>query len=279
MAQTPYDGSAPASRRWWTSPWMIVVSVAVIVAVIAAIALYSRLGHGPSPAPASGSPARVINLVTHVPGSSYDQVPVMAGGGDSSSFESTGTQASSGTQPYLLYIGAEFCPFCAAERWSIITALSRFGTFSGLSLITSSSTDVYPNTPTFTFLNATFQSRYISFTSREVEDRNEQPLQTLTSGQALLESRYNSAGYIPFILIDDRYYQVSSAYSPGLLAGQNWEKIASALSQPREATTKAILGEANIISAGICNSDAGRPASVCRSSGVEAATGALPSNR
>lgn len=33
-------------------------------------------------------------------------------------------------KPDLRYIGAEFCPICAAERWAMYVALSKFGTFS-----------------------------------------------------------------------------------------------------------------------------------------------------
>jgi hypothetical protein len=256
---------------------MIVVSVVVIVALVAGIALYAWLGRGSNQAAGDVNSARVVGLVTHVPASSYDKVPPLPGGGDSSSFDSTGTRPPAGTRPYVLYVGAEFCPFCAAERWSIITALSRFGSFSGLSLISSSSTDVFPNTPTFTFLNATFHSSYLTFTSRELEDRNQQALQTLTNQEAALESHYNTAGYIPFVLIDDRYYQVSAAYSPALLSGQTWGQIANHLNDPSSATTRAILGEADIISAAICNSDGQEPVGVCQSSGVEASMAGLPS--
>ena len=27
----------------------------------------------------------------------------------------------------VFFMGAEFCPFCAAERWAIVGALDRFG--------------------------------------------------------------------------------------------------------------------------------------------------------
>jgi hypothetical protein len=60
---------------------------------------------------------------THVPVSATDAV---AGGG----------------KPEVLYIGAEYCPYCGTERWSMIVALSRFGTFRGLKEIRSSPTDV-----------------------------------------------------------------------------------------------------------------------------------------
>ena len=62
---------------------------------------------------------------------------------------------------FILFVGAEFCPYCAAQRWPLIIALSRFGTFSGLQTTTSSSSIEYPNTITFTFRSATFTSQYI----------------------------------------------------------------------------------------------------------------------
>ena len=48
-------------------------------------------------------------------------------------------------KPEILYIGAEYCPYCATERWPLAVALSRFGTFTGLRGIHSSATDVYPS--------------------------------------------------------------------------------------------------------------------------------------
>jgi thiol-disulfide isomerase/thioredoxin len=46
-------------------------------------------------------------------------------------------------KPAVIYVGAEYCPFCAAERWPAVVALSRFGTFSHLGLTHSSNVDVY----------------------------------------------------------------------------------------------------------------------------------------
>ena len=61
------------------------------------------------------------------------------------------TELTLNNKPEILYIGAEYCPFCAAQRWSMIIALSRFGTFSNLHFMTSSASDYSPSTPTFTF--------------------------------------------------------------------------------------------------------------------------------
>ena len=42
----------------------------------------------------------------------------------------TGPALTSNGKPEMLYIGAEYCPYCAAMRWSMAVALSRFGTLS-----------------------------------------------------------------------------------------------------------------------------------------------------
>ena len=34
-------------------------------------------------------------------------------------------------KPEVLFIGAEYCPYCAAERWSVVEALSRLGASAG----------------------------------------------------------------------------------------------------------------------------------------------------
>src|SRR5699024_3771651 len=49
-------------------------------------------------------------------------------------------------KPVVLYMGAEFCPFCASLRWPLVLALLRFGDFEGLRYMRSSGTDVHPNT-------------------------------------------------------------------------------------------------------------------------------------
>ncbi|MEM3791396.1 MAG: DUF929 family protein, partial [Candidatus Micrarchaeaceae archaeon] len=45
-------------------------------------------------------------------------------------------------KPAVVYIGAEYCPFCAAERWALIIALMRFGNLSNISYMVSSPTDI-----------------------------------------------------------------------------------------------------------------------------------------
>ena len=50
----------------------------------------------------------------------------------------------------MLYIGAEFCPICATQRWPMTVALSHFGTFSNLQQTHSAVSD--GNIPTLSYL-------------------------------------------------------------------------------------------------------------------------------
>ena len=63
----------------------------------------------------------------------------------------------------ILFIGAEDCSFCAAESWSIVSALSQYGTWNGLSPIISNATDSIHGVPGYTFANATLDSSQVSF--------------------------------------------------------------------------------------------------------------------
>ena len=73
-----------------------------------------------------------------------------------------------GGQPEVLFIGEEWCPFCAAERWPLALALSRFGRLGHLQVIASAQDDVYPGTASVGFHGATYDSRWITFVGREV---------------------------------------------------------------------------------------------------------------
>ncbi len=169
-----------------------------------------------------------------------------------------------GGKPAVVYQGAEFCPFCAAERWPMIIALSRFGTFSGLKYMSSDPNDpAFPNTPTFSFANATYSSPYISFVSVEFENQTGSPLQTPTPLERALAAKYNSGGGIPFIVFANQSYIEGATYSPQVLYNMDWNQVFTQLENPNSSVSEAILGSANLITAQICKADNNQPANVC----------------
>lgn len=186
-------------------------------------------------------------------------------------------------KPLIVYIGAEYCPYCAAQRWGVAVALSRFGSFSNLGTTTSASDDAFPNTATLSFHSTGYTSQYIAFQGVETQTNqksngNYATLDTPTAQQSQLMQTYDAppyvssdeAGSIPFIDIANRYVSAGAFISPSLLAGKNAIDIATALSDPSTDIAQAVDGAANAITAAICDATGGQPGDVCTSPGVTA---------
>ncbi len=187
-------------------------------------------------------------------------------------------------KPVISYVGAEYCPYCAAERWALVTALSRFGTFSNLGLIHSSSTDVDPSTPTLTFYKSSYTSKYFIFNTTEAQTVTRATLEPLTSLDNKLMGKYDVPPYVPssqddgsfpFVDFGNKYVIDGASYDPGVLAGKTWAQVATALQDPTSAIAEAADGAANLITAAICKVTNGQPGNVCTSAGVTSANGAL----
>jgi thiol-disulfide isomerase/thioredoxin len=181
----------------------------------------------------------------------------------------TGPALASGGKPEMLYIGAEWCPYCAAERWAMAVALSRFGSFTPLRGVHSSPTDVYPNTATLTFYGSTYTSNYLVFTPVENEDLNHNLLQTPTAAQKALWARFAPGGVYPFIDIGNRFV-ATSTYNPQVLQGLSWNQIAADLHNPSSPVAQGAVGSANLFTAAICKITGNAPASVCSASPIPA---------
>jgi thiol-disulfide isomerase/thioredoxin len=161
----------------------------------------------------------------------------------------------------VVYIGTEWCPYCAAERWALIIALLRFGNFTGLKyMLSAGSPEPFPNTPTFTFHGSSYSSNYIVFYAYEYQDRNRNSLDSILSQYLQLFQAY---GYsIPFISIGNVLIQVGSNVSPSLMSGKNWSQI---MQEIKSNTTlgRQIIYSANVLTAAICLLNGNKPSSVC----------------
>ena len=147
--------------------------LAIVLAFIV-IKLNSKPSSDNSPnGPTGAALASVVSNVTSVPASTLDTVGNGSGAVTAKPTTISGTALTANGKPEMLYMGAEYCPYCAAERWAMIVALSRFGTFSGLATVHSAAAngagnaEPYPNTPTWTFVHATYTSKYLTFTPVE----------------------------------------------------------------------------------------------------------------
>jgi thiol-disulfide isomerase/thioredoxin len=251
----------------WVTPLAVVAGIAVLVGAFLLIRWYTT-PVAPPPLNVDAT-QRVLATITTIPASELDAVGKGSANNVIKPVPGTVLTGPNG-HPEVFYLGAEYCPYCAAERWPMIIALSRFGTFSGLKTTSSTSSDVYPNTPTFTFHGASFTSQYIDFVSVETTDRDRNPLESPTPAQQALVNQYDASGSIPFVDFGNRYAFSGAMYLPDVLSGMSWQAVADALQQPDSAQAKAILGSANLITAAICKVTADQPPSVCSSATIQA---------
>jgi thiol-disulfide isomerase/thioredoxin len=263
-------------------PLIAWVSIGIVVALVLTFVLIKELSSSNEKLHFGLASPTVFNEVTHVPASVFNTVGVDSSLVDAQNvFQVTTTKESSFTQgglPASFYFGAEYCPFCAATRWGMIIALSRFGTFDKLYNMFSSSTDYAPNTPTFSLYKTSYSSPYLAFTGYEVENRNKQPLDTPPADIMKLVNQYNPSQSFPFLDIANKTFIVNSAFDPNEMAeigDTTQSQVAGALTDTSSPITQAIISTANYVSAGICASAKNPPASVCNSSGVKAAAAVL----
>ena len=247
---------------------------------VVVIALVSVTGKKPKASVPEGVPAAILDKVTHVPASVLDQVGI---DGNPASTDSAANPVDVVERPIaalptvagkstVFFFGAEWCPYCAAERWSLIVALSRFGTFSGLRGAASSPTDFAPDSQTFTFDGSSYVSSYVTFLPVEVENEEKAPLQNPTSAENKILDGWDAPLLFPFLDIGGRFVGgLPTWLSPTLFSGLSRSEIAGALWQPGNQEGSLLDANANYVTAAICATDRSRPAAVCDSSGVEAA--------
>jgi hypothetical protein len=293
--KAPARGGRPAGLFTW-------LAVGLVVVVVVALVIIKVTSGGTTPTgkttfvPVS---AAVQTDLTTVPASVFNSVGINSPDSSitppqaiSGQTTLTATDASGAKVPEVLYMGAEYCPYCAAQRWATIVALSRFGTWSGLGNMTSLSSDVYPNTPTFTFVNAKYTSKYLVFKSVEMYTNylssagDYVKLQTPTAQEEHEISTYDTSKYvkgltseqdgsIPFITFANKFLVAGASYNPQTLAGTSRDAIAGGLDNATSPITQAIVASANYQTAAICTLTNQQPGSVCSSSGVMAAAKAM----
>src|SRR5262249_14472461 len=220
-----------AARHAQTRNRLLLASGAIIAVVAVAISLVLvRPGSStatktpPADGPTGTALANTVRDLTTVPAGVLDAVgagslvsgdigsPTAVGGG----YLTPGTRSplTKDGKPEVLYVGADFCPYCAAARWPLIVALSRFGTFSGLTPARSGVTtgsgqaEPYPATPTWTFHGSSYTSPYLAFSPVETHASVPDPktggytaLQTPTAAQQQTMARYDPQNRIPFVTI------------------------------------------------------------------------------
>jgi hypothetical protein len=266
-------------------------AIVVVVIVVLAIVLVG-INHSPGKQKdASGpnnalqvAPASLMAKVTGVPESVFEKVGLPA---EIVNYPKKVTGSykplTDPGLPEMLYMGAEYCPFCAAERWSMIMALSKFGTFSGVKLTYSSVSDYAPDTATFSFYGSKYTSQYLAFKTYELATNQPAATGACNVGTyACLETAPAAAdnlleklggGSFPFMDFGNKLQQAGSGFQaqPLALAGLTQEQVAAQLYIPTSQVAQAEVGSANFLTAAICSMTNDQPASACSASYIASA--------
>jgi hypothetical protein len=173
-----------------------VVAIVVIALVIAAL----QGGTDVTGQSSTALDQATFAKVTSVPASALDTVG--AGASDNPPKTIDAPAMTKDGKPRVLYVGAEYCPYCATERWPLVVALSRFGTWNNLSASFSApAPEVNPNTATVSFHGATYSSQYVSFTGIETSTNKQTngqwgKLDTLEGEDLALFQKFNAPPYV-----------------------------------------------------------------------------------
>jgi thiol-disulfide isomerase/thioredoxin len=168
---------------------------------------------------------------------------------------------------YVFFMGAEYCPFCAAERWAVVRGLQKFGQWSGLKQTISAARDEpFLNLPTYDFTEATYASSHVEFVARELKNREFKPLQKLLKTEEKLTRKYNPRKEIPFLLVGGKFMQLGAGFTPKIFIGHTFRQTETELKKAESEIRKTIDAEANIIAALLCIS--GLPPELCKETAV-----------
>jgi hypothetical protein len=234
-------------------------AVVAVLAVVGALLGVSLSASQPA-VRESRAPAAVVQRATAVPLGILTRVSLGQAATPLQQVAAPGPPLAIDGKPAIVFVSEESCPFCAAERWPLVVALSHFGTWSNLGSTRSSATDVYPNTATFSFRAAHLRSAEITLRTTELADNAGHPLQPETPLDEKLIGTYdvppfvNSAdqsGAVPFLDIANHYILAGAQYNPQVLAGLSAAQIASQLRNPSSPVAQAIDGSARVIVAAI----------------------------
>jgi len=278
--------AVPRARHavWWK------LAVGVVFAVLGTLLLVKVVGVGVGQRTVtalSPTPAAVLDEVTGIPLATYDEVgvrsptvPVVAPVPlhDASALFVRDTAGRK--LPLVLFVGAEYNAFSAAERWPLVAALSRFGRFTSLYDVESSSIDYAPNTPTFSFYDVDYHSDFLVLRAYEVAADVRRrgrylPLMHVPARFTAVERHLDPTAVYPFVDVGNVAKVREAGLSPVTFVGLSRNQIAGALADPRNPVSRSIVASANYLTAAICLADGERPGAVCDSAGVRAADAAM----
>jgi Domain of unknown function (DUF929) len=266
--------------------------LAVALAATAAVVLATRPWQ-PAPNPADALVAKItaIPVSGAQPSDAQPSFALGDGGqlatasaGAASLFTGLSTQVAingplltSGGKPEVLYVGAQFCPYCAAETWALLVALGRFGTFTEVTAIRSAQFEGISPVDTWSFYGSSYHSAYLTFVPVEMRSNvlvspaadpgksaSYRVLQKLTADQQAIFDENDPQHSTPFLDLANETALTGASFPPQSLQKLTWSQITASL-EPGSNPGAQIVAAADSLTAQLCTLTRDNPASACRS--------------
>jgi thiol-disulfide isomerase/thioredoxin len=267
--QLALDAKRTRNRRY------AIFTIALVICIVAVLVIVKVTGGGSgsgsgivdqsSPPAGTPIPAATLAKVASVPVSTLTAAPT-SGILQTPQVVANPVLVANG-KPEILYIGAEWCPHCAAERWALYLALSKFGTFSPApGRIHSANRD--GSVPTLTFYGTRYSSPYLSLMPVEVYTNHPTgngytTLQTPTRSQLQLWQNTNG-GTFPFVDLGGKQVLAGAQYSFADLQNLSFSEVAGQVGDNSTTIGANIDASAAQLVKTICGSlTHGQPAAVC----------------
>jgi thiol-disulfide isomerase/thioredoxin len=241
-----------------------VALVVVVIAVLVVVAVTRSGSSGTASAAAAADPSVVAQIVKVTPATMAAQAKADTSDHITYPTATGAALLTASGKPKVVYIGADYCPYCGGERWAMAMALSKFGTFSHLEEVTSDSTDTVASIPSFSFYMSSYSSKYLVFDPTETETVSGAKLQSISAANQALFTKYDSGGSIPFLDIGGKWTVVGASYDDSAMQHLSHATVAAAASSGGTKYGADIQAVAGIITSRLCNLTGGQPGSVCK---------------
>ena len=228
-----------------------------VVAIVAVVVIVGVSGGGGG-APRTQAPVAAVTQMENVPLSTMVAAvsKVNPQNLNYANPAAGGTLTANG-KPEVLFIGAEFCPICAAERWPMTLALMKFGTFTNLKQTHSAVSD--GNAGTWSYYGSTYTSQYLSFNPQELYTNQPsgnyyKPLQTVTpQANQIWQANEGSNQSFPFIDFGGTATLRTAQYNPELIYYHSFDYILNAVGDNNSNVGAQIDASAAVFTKYLCN--------------------------
>lgn len=244
------------------------VAIAAAVVIIAVVFVFLGQSSGGGGQPRQPAPAAAVTQMENVPlATMVAAVAKVNKANLNYATAAAGGPLTAGGKPKVLYIGAEFCPICGAERWPMTMALMKFGTFTNLKQTHSAVAD--GDVGTWSYYGSTYTSKYITFEPYELYTNQPsgsyyKPLDKLpSSAQAVWTANEGQNLAFPFIDFGGKAALETAQYNPQLVYYHNFNYVLGAVGSNNNSVGASIDAAAAVFTKYLCGLTHNQPGNVC----------------